>query len=316
MTDNLLNQRVEPAPYLTRLESYLRYVRNTEYYPGLLYSYTDIRRFEPYLSRVEQQCSLDGRSVLDLGAGTGGLLLACQQHGAARLVGVEVDPELYELAQLRLVDTGIEFILTDGDTIPLPDESFDVIISIHVIEHVISPAAYLREVARLLKPDGGVLLTCPNRLWPREPHAQLPFLPFLPISWAKALCHRRSRSEQLPASIRQQYYTGTLLNHYFSFWGLRRLCRQAGLEFVEANPTGLFCAIPEVSFAAWGKAHPRFEDAFNSLNRGLIHDRIEPYVHTHPLSHFAHWLALTLSWEIGGVLRKVNRRATQHSTNA
>ncbi len=185
-----------------------------------------------------------------------------------------------------------------------PTESFDVIFSIHVIEHVVSPAAYLSEVVRLLKPGGVVLLTCPNRLWPYEPHAQLPFLPYLPMSASKALCSRRGRSEKLPEPIRRQYHTGTLLNHYFSFWGLRRLCRQAGLEFVEANPTGLFTALPDVSFGAWGRAHPRFENTFNSLNRRLIRDRVAPYVRAHPNSHFAHWLALILNWEIRGVLRK------------
>ncbi len=124
MTDRPPFERVEPQPYLTRLESFLHSVRDTDYYRGLLYSYTDIQRFEPYLSRLIPFISLTDCSVLDMGAGTGGLLLACQQRGATRLVGIEVEPGLYELAQLRLVDTGIEFILTDGDTVPLPDRIF------------------------------------------------------------------------------------------------------------------------------------------------------------------------------------------------
>ncbi len=303
MTDTPL-ERVEPPPYLTRLESYLRFVRDTDFYAGLWYSYTDIKHFEPYLARLEPFISLAGRSVLDMGAGTGGLLLACQRHGASRLVGIEVEPPLHELAQLRLAGTGIECLLTDGDTVPLPDASFDVIVSTHVIEHVVSPSRYLAEVARLLKPDGVILLACPNRLWPQEPHAQLPFLPWLPMSLSKALCRRRGRSEKLPEPIRRQYYTSTLLNHYFSFIGLRRVCRGAGLEFIEVNPTGLFVVVPKVSFGAWGQAHPRFETAFNALNQQLMRDRIAPYVRAHSRSHFAHWLVLLLNWEIGGILRK------------
>jgi SAM-dependent methyltransferase len=303
MIDKPVVERAEPPAYLTRLESYLTFVRDTDYYPGLFYSYTDIQRFEVYLSRLDAYVSLAGCSVLDMGAGTGGLLLACQQRGATCLVGLEVEPELYELAQLRLADTGIECLLTDGNTVPLPDASFDVIFSIHVIEHVVSPSLYLAEVVRLLKPGGLVFLTCPNRLWPHEPHAQLPFLPYLPMSLAQAWCERRSRSKRLSEAIQRQYHTGTLLNHYFSFVGLRRVCRRAGLEFIEANPTVLFAALPEVSFGAWGKEHPRFEDKFNALNRWLIRDRIAPFVRAHPRSHFAHWLALTLKWEIGGILR-------------
>jgi SAM-dependent methyltransferase len=306
MTDKPVFERTEPQSYLTRLEAYLAHLRDTDYYPGLLHSYTDIQRFESWLSRLDPYISLAGCSVLDMGAGTGGLLLACQQRGAARLLGLEVEPELYELAQLRLAGTGIEYLLTDGNTVPLPEATFDVIFSVHVIEHVVSPLVYLAEMARLLRPNGVALLSCPNRLWPYEPHAQLPFLPYLPMTLAKALCNWRSRSKRVPERIRRQYHTGTLLSHYFSFVGLRRLCRQAGLEYIEVNPPGLFVVVPEVSFGAWGQAYPRFENAFNELNRRLVRDRIAPYVRSHPYNHFAHWLALTLNFEIGGILRKVS----------
>ncbi len=306
MTDQPLPERMESQPYLARLESYLDPIRNTDHYPNLLYSHTDIQHYHRYWSRLEPYLSLAGRSVLDMGAGTGGLLLACQQQGATRLVGIEVDPALHALAQLRLAGTGIESLLTDGNTIPLPDATFDVIFSIHVIEHVVSPVAYLSAIARLLKPNGVVVLSCPNRLWPYEPHAYLPFLPYLPVSVAKAWCRRQSSSKRLPEPIRRQYEAGTLLNHYFSFWGLRRLCDRAGLEFMEANPAKSFTAPPYISFGAWGQARPRLEAACNKLNRHLMQARIEPYLRAHSTGRFAQGLALILSWEISGVLRKVN----------
>ncbi len=304
MTDKPVLERVEPQPYLARLESYLDPVRNTDYYSNLLFSHTDIQHFGPYLTPLDPYMSLAGRSVLDMGAGTGGLLLACQQHGATHLAGIEVDPELHAMAQLRLAGTGIESLLTDGNTVPLPDASFDVIFSIHVIEHVVSPRAYLSEIARLLKPDGVALLACPNRLWLCEPHAQLPFLSYLPMSLAQALCSRQSRSERLSELIRRQYHTGTLVNHYFSFWDLRRLCGPVGLKFVEANPTRSFTAVAHISFGAWGRAHPRFEAGCNKLNQRLMQTRIEPYIRAHPSSRFARGLALILNWEISGILHK------------
>jgi SAM-dependent methyltransferase len=165
--------------------------------------------------------------------------------------------------------------------------------------------AYLSEIARLLKPDGVLLLSCPNRLWPYEPHAYLPFLPYLPVSVAKAWCRRQSGSKRLPEPIRRQYEAGTLLNHYFSFPGLRRLCSRAGLKFVEANPSQSFTAPPYISFGAWGQAHPRLEAGCNKLNRRLMQTRIEPYIRSHSTNRFAHGLALILSWEISGILRKV-----------
>ncbi len=83
MTDQPSRVRSEPQPYLEQLESLLADIRDTDFYEELRYSHTDIQRFEPYLSRLSPYASLNGSAVLDMGAGTSGLLLACQQRGAS-----------------------------------------------------------------------------------------------------------------------------------------------------------------------------------------------------------------------------------------
>jgi len=296
--------RVESPAYLERLESFLGPVEGTDYHYGCWLGYTDTRRFEPHLDVIAQYRSFAGASVLDMGAGTGGLLPACQQRGASRLVGVEVSSELHALAKLRLVDTGIESVLTNGMGVPLPDNSFDVIVSLHVLEHTQSPSIYLAEIVRMLKSDGIVLLACPNRLWSHEPHGNLPLLPYLPISLSRRLCLRQSHSPRLSAEIRRQFHTATLVEHYFSFLGIRRLCHKAGLEFMEVNTPLRFGAAQVISFGAWGQAHPFVQKVANAISHGIIRDRIEPYVHAHPFSHVAHWFALLLNWETYAVLRK------------
>lgn len=54
------------------------------------------------------------------------------------------------LAQVELAEDG---------TVPLPDSSFDMILSTQVLEHVVDPSRYLSECHRLLKPDGYLVLT-------------------------------------------------------------------------------------------------------------------------------------------------------------
>ena len=67
-----------------------------------------------------------------------------------------------------------------GTVLPFPDGSFDVVLSNHVIEHTLDPTAHVREIRRILKPEGVAYLATPNRLWPWEVHARLPLLHYLP----------------------------------------------------------------------------------------------------------------------------------------
>jgi ubiquinone/menaquinone biosynthesis C-methylase UbiE len=49
-----------------------------------------------------------------------------------------------------------------------------------VIEHVPDQELLLSEIQRILKKDGICYMTCPNKLWPMEPHLKLPFLSWIP----------------------------------------------------------------------------------------------------------------------------------------
>lgn len=114
-----------------------------------------------------------GARVLDFGTGTG--------YGAARLAdraasvtGVDVSPEAVAYATERYGRPTLDFVRIDPvETTPLPfaDESFDLVTSFQVIEHVPSPAAYLAEAHRVLRPGGTLLCVTPDRatrLYPRQ----------------------------------------------------------------------------------------------------------------------------------------------------
>jgi SAM-dependent methyltransferase len=82
------------------------------------------------------------------------------------VIGLEYDFE-------RTVEARINserIINAAGEFIPLPSSTFDLILSHEVIEHVQDDCAAIREMIRVLKPGGRVVIFCPNRGYPFETH--------------------------------------------------------------------------------------------------------------------------------------------------
>ncbi|HEY5184656.1 MAG TPA: arsenite methyltransferase [Actinomycetes bacterium] len=100
-----------------------------------------------------------GQVVLDLGSGGGlDVLLSARRVGSTgKAYGLDMTPEMLELARRNQAEAGLEnaeFLLGTIENIPLPDESVDVIISNCVINLVADKDPVLREAFRVLRPGG------------------------------------------------------------------------------------------------------------------------------------------------------------------
>ena len=105
----------------------------------------------------------EGEVVVDLGSGGGlDVFLAAEKIGpAGRAVGIDMTPEMVELARRNAskrlaagADDNVEFHLATIDRLPLADASADVVISNCVINLAPDKGAVFREIARVLKPGG------------------------------------------------------------------------------------------------------------------------------------------------------------------
>jgi 2-polyprenyl-3-methyl-5-hydroxy-6-metoxy-1,4-benzoquinol methylase len=75
----------------------------------------------------------------------------------------DIDPRAVELAkELWGDELAAADVVEPGGSLPYPDEHFDLVVSMDVIEHVLEPVAWTREVLRVLKPGGLCFLTTPN----------------------------------------------------------------------------------------------------------------------------------------------------------
>jgi O-antigen biosynthesis protein len=118
------------------------------------------------------------KRVLDAGCGTayGTEILAGAR--ASGVVGVDIDPGVVEAARER-GGVNVSFEVADARDLPFANEAFDVVVCFEVIEHVEDPEAILDELRRVLRPDGLVAVSSPNRdvYPPGNPHHKHEFLP-------------------------------------------------------------------------------------------------------------------------------------------
>src|SRR5204862_2211689 len=99
-----------------------------------------------------------GLDLLDVGCGSGTLLGLMQKRGF-RAIGVDFSAEAAEVAE---TENGVRVVVGSLEQAALPDHSFDIVTLFHVMEHVTNPREVLKEVSRVLKPDGAVVIQVPN----------------------------------------------------------------------------------------------------------------------------------------------------------
>jgi phosphoethanolamine N-methyltransferase len=125
---------------------------------------------------------LRNKRVLDIGSGVGGVdLLLVEEHGAAEVVGIDVEAELVDEAR-RLVrdhglDSRIRFELVEPGPLLFAGESFDVVFSKDAMVHIPDKAALYAEVLRVLKPGG--LFIAADWLWKAGAESSPPVIAWL-----------------------------------------------------------------------------------------------------------------------------------------
>lgn len=111
---------------------------------------------------THHQAVSDPVTVLDCGVGTGALsaALASEWHQPVQMSGVDISPGMLACAakNFRKLGKTSDLRTADLQALPYPAAHFDLVMGAHVIEHLPDPEAAVREMARVLKPGGWLLI--------------------------------------------------------------------------------------------------------------------------------------------------------------
>jgi SAM-dependent methyltransferase len=118
------------------------------------------RKFERIAEVLRER--LPCRRLLDAGCGDGRYFaVIAERPPTERLVGSDIAQRILDTARATAARSGLEpeLVRANVESLPFEDAAFDLVLCSQVLEHALDPAAALRELARILEPEGTLLLS-------------------------------------------------------------------------------------------------------------------------------------------------------------
>lgn len=180
---------------------------------------------------------LHNANIFDVGCGTGGISIALAKAGAKVTA---IDPDAEKIKRLREVAVNLEIDARVSQAENLNDfeQSFDAIVLLDVLEHVLNPDTVLQRLCRSLKQNGVLYLSTPNRFSPlnilADPHFSLPGI---------ALLKRRNVKRVVAQFLKWQSRERTDFPQLFSLWEIDALLKANGFVWEFVNRRVIFYAL-------------------------------------------------------------------------
>jgi 2-polyprenyl-3-methyl-5-hydroxy-6-metoxy-1,4-benzoquinol methylase len=159
---------MSPRPSPAVMTDYYSNSENYEYWAKFIFPTSEASRREkihkPWLRRILEICerhNVDRGVLLEVGPGFGTFASVATQSGAfQRVVTVEPTPEMADACRSR----GVEVIQSRIEDIRHELANVDIAVAFEVIEHLFDPSLFLGQCARLMRPGGLLVISCPNGL--------------------------------------------------------------------------------------------------------------------------------------------------------
>jgi demethylmenaquinone methyltransferase/2-methoxy-6-polyprenyl-1,4-benzoquinol methylase len=188
--------------------------------------------------------------ILDVATGTAGVAIALARATDADIVGVDISEPMLERGRKRVDDAGLDQRIhlqwARAEDLPFDDASFDAVSFTYLLRYVADPAATLREMARVLRPHGGMasldFFVPPDPLW----RASWRFYTRLAMPSAGLVLAG-------PAWWRTGRFLGPNIEQFYRRWPVHRIFQawqEAGMVDVEDHVMSLGGGL-----VMWGRKH-------------------------------------------------------------
>jgi ubiquinone/menaquinone biosynthesis C-methylase UbiE len=117
-------------------------------------------RTQTLLQAANSVLSTEPRRVLVVGCGDGTEAGVLARSLRAETIGIDIG---HEFTFDHRAAAPAQLLEMDAQKLSFPDDSFDLIYSFHALEHIVSPKQALREMARVLRPNGAFIVGTPNK---------------------------------------------------------------------------------------------------------------------------------------------------------
>lgn len=192
---------------------------------------------------------LTGKTVLDIGCGSGGITRSlATDYGAARVIGVDVEAPVLEQARRRAkkddISDRVEFLQVESGPLPFADGEFDIVFSKDSMIHIPDKEALFADIMRILAPGGWLVASDWLMAHDDEPSADMKrYLELEGLSFAMASPHRYRKALEgagfLDVELRNRnpWYREVARRELTALEGdlYEKAAAAAGREVVDAN---------------------------------------------------------------------------------
>lgn len=189
----------------------------------------------------------ENRSVLDIGCGAGFLTNALAKEGHS-VYGIDISEKSLKTAKQYDTTNSVRYEKASAYTLPYPDQNFDVVSAMDVLEHVEDPLQLIKEASRVLKPDGlfffhtfnrnflSYLLIIKGVDWcvPNAPKNMHVYPLFIKPKELKSMCEKHQLQVQKWQGFRPQI----LSRPFFQMLYTKKIPENFGFTFSKSLATG------------------------------------------------------------------------------